>query len=59
MWTYYLSPESFKFVHVSEHIFIENCTLELFTTMMLNSWYVPIFSISMMVFPRGWQNGKF
>jgi len=50
MRTYYLSPESFKFIHVSEHIFIENHTLELFTMMMLNSWYIPLFGISMMTF---------
>lgn len=42
MRTYYKhdAHRSFDFIQVAEHVFVETCTLELFSTMMLNSWYV-------------------
>ncbi|KAF9544131.1 hypothetical protein CPC08DRAFT_730331 [Agrocybe pediades] len=36
--TYYVDSESFNFIHVADHVFIETRTLHLFTTMMLNAW---------------------
>ena len=43
--TYYHGP--FEFLHIAEAVFIESRTCELFTNMMLTSWYAewtpPIF----------------
>ncbi|KAF8060174.1 hypothetical protein FPV67DRAFT_1609768 [Lyophyllum atratum] len=36
--TYYRGP--FDFIHIGQHVFMASRTCELFTTMMVNAWYV-------------------